>query len=160
MNALDHPDRGPRGGGTDALTITTHRRTALAGLAMLAGVIHLWVTSSHFAEWWGYGLFFALVALTQVAYGGLWLILDLDAGRIRALGAFGIVLHVLLLGLYAVTRTLGIPLVGPGAGHVEPVGAVDVVSKLVELGLTGMLAGVIFDVGVRSGGAHRPGAGS
>ncbi len=111
-------------------------RLSAGALAIVAGLIHPWVTPSHFAEWWGYGLFFAVVATIQVTYGGLWLSIGLDANRLRLLTALGIVGHVALFVLYLVTRTSGIPFFGPSAGHVEAVEAVDVVSKAVEVVLT------------------------
>ena len=40
-----------------------------------------------------------------------------------------------IVGLYLVTRTVGIPLLGPAAGVVEAVGWGDLVSKFAELGL-------------------------
>jgi hypothetical protein len=43
------------------------------------------------------------------------------------------------LGLYLVTRTSGIPWFGPEAGTVEAVGAIDIVSKVLEGSLILML---------------------
>jgi hypothetical protein len=111
-------------------------RLSVGALSIVAGLIHLWVTPSHFAEWWGYGLFFAVIAALQLAYGSLWLSIGLDANRLRHLTALGIVGHQALFVLYLVTRTSGIPLFGPNAGHVEAVGVVDIVSKAVEVVLT------------------------
>jgi hypothetical protein len=40
----------------------------VASLSLIAGLIHLWVMPEHFQEWWGYGTFFLVAALAQVAY--------------------------------------------------------------------------------------------
>ena len=110
-------------------------RVRTGGLSIVAGLIHLWVTPAHVAEWWGYGLFFAAMALAQLAFGALWLSIELDDGRMRDLITAGLVGHQALLLLYIVTRTSGIPLLGPNVGLVEPVNAVDVISKAVEIAL-------------------------
>ena len=48
---------------------------------------------------------------------------------IYAIGALG---NASILGLYLLTRTVGVPL-GPGSGSVESVGVVDVVAKMTKL---------------------------
>jgi len=112
----------------------------LVGVCVVAsGSAHGLVTQQHFQEWWGYGVFFLATAICLIAYG-LALITDAidprympgDVNRIRrfmyAVGAIGI---VSILGLYLVTRTIGIPL-GPGSGSVESVGVIDLVAKATE----------------------------
>jgi hypothetical protein len=121
-------------------------RLSAGALSIVAGLFHLWVAPSHLAEWWGYGLFFAVVATIQLTYGGLWLSIGLDANRLRQLTALGIVGHLALFVLYLVTRTSGIPLFGPNAGHVEGIGTVDIVSKAVEVVLTLVL--VVASLGI------------
>ncbi|MCC6179858.1 MAG: hypothetical protein IT305_31480 [Chloroflexi bacterium] len=121
-------------------------RVRTGGLSIVAGLIHLWVTPPHATEWWGYGLFFAIVALAQLAYGSLWLGIGLDAGRLRELTAAGIVGHQALLVLYLVTRTSGIPFLGPHAGAVESVGLIDIVSRSVEVVL--MVQLVVANLGI------------
>jgi hypothetical protein len=39
------------------------------GLALGAALVHVWAMPGHFAEWWGYGAFFLLVAVAQGLYG-------------------------------------------------------------------------------------------
>jgi hypothetical protein len=107
---------------------------------ILSGSAHGLVTQQHFQEWWGYGVFFLATAICLVGFG-LALITDAidprympgDVNRIRrfmyAVGAIGI---VMILGLYLLTRTTGIPL-GPGSGSVESVGAIDVLAKSAEV---------------------------
>lgn len=103
---------------------------AAAALSLGAAILHAWVAPEHFREWWGYGTFFVAVALAQGLYGVALL------GRFRYwLLPAGIAMNLLFIAIYVVTRTAGIPLLGPHAGEVEPVGGVDVLSKLMELGL-------------------------
>lgn len=107
---------------------------AAAGLSVLAGLLHLLVMPEHFDEWIGYGLFFFVVALAQLLYA----VLLLRRPSSRTVLVTGIVGNALVIGLWAVTRTIGIPL-GPEAGEVETVGMVDTVSKVAELALIGCL---------------------
>ena len=51
----------------------------------------------------------------------------------------GIVVNLGIIVLWAWTRTIGIPLFGPHAGEVEPVGTIDIVSKLAEAGVVALL---------------------
>ena len=88
----------------------------------------------HFDEWLGYGLFFLVLALAQLVYS----VLLLRRPSSRTVLVAGIVGNALIIGLWAVTRTVGIPL-GPASGEVEAIGVVDTVSKLAELALIGYL---------------------
>lgn len=112
-------------------------------LSLVAGAIHGGVTPDHFAEWWGYGLFFIFAGTAQVLFG---LALLTDAINPKDTGPdwrrwmrwaywAGIVGNVLIIALYVVTRTVGIPLLGPEAGEVEPVAPIDIVSKATEVAL-------------------------
>jgi hypothetical protein len=108
--------------------------SAAAVLLLLAALIHVWVMPEHFEEWWGYGLFFLVAAAAQALFA----VVVLKAPTPAVLAA-GIVGNLAIIALWAFTRTVGIPL-GPHAGEVEAVGAIDVVSKLVELALVLALA--------------------
>jgi len=106
---------------------------------VISGSAHGLVTHQHFQEWWGYGIFFLIAAVCLIGFG-LALITDAidprytpgDVHRLRRLmyiaGAIG---NISILGLYVLTRTVGIPL-GPAAGSVEPVGAIDLIAKTTE----------------------------
>lgn len=108
---------------------------AAAALSLLAGAIHLLVAPAHFEEWWGYGAFFLAVAATQIGFAPLLL------ARARpAWFAAGIAGNLAIVGLYVITRTVGIPFFGPAAGEVEGVRVIDVVSKGTELALVVILA--------------------
>lgn len=121
----------------------------VAVLSIAAGLVHAVVTPDHFAEWWGYGLFFLFASFAQVAYGAVPLFARLVEGepldrlwpraRVVVYCWLGIAGNVAIILLYVVTRTVGIPLFGPEAGVVEEVRTLDVVSKLLELGvITGL----------------------
>lgn len=124
-----------------------------AVLSIVAGLLHGVVTPDHFAEWWGYGLFFLLASFAQVTYGAVPLFARLVEGepvtaqwtrrRLATFAWLGIAGNVAVILLYVVTRTVGIPFFGPEAGVVEEVRALDVASKLVETALIGLLALVL-----------------
>jgi hypothetical protein len=60
-------------------------------------------------------------------------------GPERALCLLGIVGNTAVILLYTVTRTVGVPFLGPAAGEVEPLGAGGVVTTLLEAALVGLL---------------------
>jgi hypothetical protein len=107
---------------------------------IVSGSVHGLVTQEHFQEWWGYGLFFLVAAICLIGFG-LALITDAVDPRYmpgnahhlrRLMYAAGAAGNMSTLVLYVLTRTAGIPL-GPGAGSVEPVGAIDMLAKTTEL---------------------------
>lgn len=106
-----------------------------AALSLVAGLIHLVVAPEHFEAWSGYGLFFVAATVAQLMYA----LLLIAWKPTRSLLLAGIIGNSLIIGLYLVTRTLGIPFFGPHAGEVESIGAVDTISKIVELGLIACL---------------------
>lgn len=132
---------------------------AAGALSVLAGLIHVLAAPEHLAEWWGYGLFFLLASVAQL-YFGIALLAVLAPGGLagddrvprggnegffllgfsrRAWFLLGVLGNLAVVALYAVTRTLGVPLLGPEAGEVEPVTALGVASKLMELALVAAL---------------------
>ena len=106
---------------------------------VLSGSAHGLVTHDHFQEWWGYRIFFLVAAICLIGFG-LALITDAidprytpgDVHRLRRLTyAIGAIGNISILGLYVLTRTVGIPF-GPASGSVESVGAIDLVAKTTE----------------------------
>jgi hypothetical protein len=92
--------------------------------------MHLWAAPEHLEEWWGYGAFFLVLAIAQGLYGfGL---LRRPSRPFLLLGVSG---NVAVVILWLVTRTTGIPLLGPHAGEVEEVGVLDLVCTLAEVGI-------------------------
>lgn len=115
-----------------------HGRWFMAAIVLsaIASGLHVLATPEHFEEWVGYGLVFLVMAGAQAVYAVLLLFL----GPRRWLLWAGIIGNGLIIGLYVVTRTVGIPLFGPEAGEVESVSLLDATSKLTELALMVCLA--------------------
>jgi uncharacterized protein (DUF305 family) len=111
--------------------------------SLVAALIHLWVLPEYFKEWWGYGTFFLVTALAQGLYG----MALLCWWPRRSLLLLGIAGNLLAIVLYLVTHTIGIPFFGPHAGEMKGVEAIDVGVMMSELGLVGILVGVML-VGV------------
>jgi MFS family permease len=103
---------------------------AAAALSLVAGLVHLWVAPEHFEEWWGYGAFFLVGAAAQLLYAPLVL-----RWPTRAVLIAGIAGNLAIVALYLLTRTVGIPLLGPEAGVVEGIGFADVCATTSELGI-------------------------
>lgn len=117
------------------------------GLSIFGGAIHGILSPSHLEEWWGYGLFFLFAAAAQILFG-IAVVTDAinakDWGKgweqaLRTFYLLGIVGNLAIVVLYLVTRTVGIPYLGPEAGEREPVAVIDVVSKVTELALVFLL---------------------
>ena len=104
---------------------------------MAAALIHLYATSEHLAEWGGYGAFFLAAAIFQAAYT---MALPRWAGRLPFLAA-GAAANLAIVGLWAVTRTVGVP-AGPHAGTVEEAGLLDVAATASEAALAAILVGL------------------
>mgnify|MGYP001619285908 CR=1 FL=1 len=119
----------------------------LAGLLALSSTaVHLIVTPAHFQEWLGYGVFFLVVAALQAIYGLGFLMPQARFARSPWYLLAGILGSLVVMAVYAVSRTLGVPLLGPHAGHVEALGTLDVLSKALELGLVAALTGLLLRV--------------
>src|SRR5207248_3846190 len=95
-------------------------------LSLFAGLIHGIVSPDHFAEWWGYGVFFIVAAFAQAGYGAIPLfrrmvedesvLVGWSRPKLRAFLWVGIAGNCATLLLWLVTRTVGIPFFGPEAG--------------------------------------------
>lgn len=118
-------------------------RWRAGSLSVAAGVAHGLVAPEHFREWWGYGLFFGLAAIAQVFYGGLLLLAPwrYDAtgglrpstsGTDRLVYATGAVGMAALILVYVISRSVGIPFLGPDAGEIEPITPAGIATKLLE----------------------------
>ncbi|MBI1730968.1 hypothetical protein HY229_00980 [Candidatus Acetothermia bacterium] len=125
-----------------------------SGCSICAGIIHGANAPEHLSEWWGYGTFFLLAAMAQMVFA---IVLLLQPWKYDAKGAdrpdperyakpvylTGIWLSAFLILLYVITRTIGIPLFGPGAGEIESVTVLGVASKVFEGALIIVLAMLI-----------------
>jgi hypothetical protein len=99
----------------------------LAGLSAGAAVIHLVAAPGHYVELGDLGAGFLVAAALQ----GAWIRWCL-AGPSRRTALAGIALNVAILGAWAWTRSVGLP-VGPFAGGPEPIGLPDGASVVFEL---------------------------
>jgi hypothetical protein len=98
-----------------------------------AGLIHLAVVQEHLAEWWLYGVFFAVVGAAQIGWAVAALAKD-RAPLLRTV-AYG---NLAVVALWAVTRTVGLPL-GPEPWEAEAAGRADVLCSLLEVAVAGAL---------------------
>lgn len=92
-----------------------------------AAAVHFVVMPEHFEEATLYGVFFVVAATLQVVFGLLVL-----ARPTRPLIVVGLVGNLVVIALWAVTRTVGIP-VGPDNGHPESVSGLDVIATGFEV---------------------------
>jgi manganese oxidase len=99
-----------------------------AALSLGAALIHVWVIPEHLREWWAYGALFLLVALAQGLFG-----VALLRWPQRSLFLAGIAGNLSIVSLYIVTRTAGVPFIGPHAWHPEEVGSLDLAATTLEL---------------------------
>lgn len=111
-------------------------------LSLAAAALHAGLVEEHLGEWWGYGFFFLLASLAQGVYGLVLLALplrpsswDAEAWRTWRLRLFavGVAGNVAVIVLYTITRSVGIPFFGPAAGEVEPVEALGLATKAIEM---------------------------
>lgn len=124
---------------TDATDQSRGVLYTVASLSLIAGLIHLWVMPEHFQEWWGYGTFFLVAALAQVAYVPLLL-----RWPNRTVLVLGIVGNSAIVLLYLLTRGVGIPLFGPEAGEIEEVGIIDVCATSSEAAIVVALGALLL----------------
>ena len=109
------------------LEVSLDARLLLMACSVGAAVVHADVIRSHFQESTSYGWFFVLSAAAQLVWG-LLVVRRPD----RALLVSGAIGNGLIVVLWAVTRTTGLP-IGPQPWQAENVGAFDVLATLLEL---------------------------
>jgi hypothetical protein len=110
-------------------TSAAEELTIVAALLMFASsVIHAAVTAGHFAEYWLFGVLFAVVSIAQALWTAHVYSRPLNA-RLLVAGAVG---NAALVAMWAITRTTGLPF-GPHPGEPEPVGPADVMAVVDEV---------------------------
>jgi len=105
-----------------------------ASVALETGLLHVLACADHFREWWGYGVFFLIVALCQVI-GGAALLLTSN----RTLFWIGLLGTACVLVIWALSRTVGAP-IGPDGVGPESIGLLDAACTILEVVLVGLLA--------------------
>ncbi len=120
-------------GGRRGRLLSNRGIVVAAALSAGAGLVHLEVTPTHWWQWWGYGLFFLLTGLGQLAYAAV-----LVRWPVAPVLWFGAVGNLAIVALYGYTRTNGIP-TGPAVGHIEAAGSGDFITTAGEFVLAGML---------------------
>ncbi|HET7487509.1 MAG TPA: hypothetical protein VFJ85_06225 [Acidimicrobiales bacterium] len=101
---------------------------ATAGMIAAAGWVHLRFGPEHMMESTSFGLAFYAMGVAQIAAAAA-----LVATRGSTLSArVAVVLNLGIAGLWAVSRTVGLP-IGPEAWHAEAAGAADVVCTVAEV---------------------------
>lgn len=129
----------PVPGGPSGNATTLPRLAALCSAG--AAAIHLGVTPEHFQQWWLYGVFFLTLAAFQLGWAAVtWQ--SCSRGLLRT----GFAVNLATLGLWATTRTSGLPF-GPDAGARETVGTSDALSGVLEGALIVLVALVLTGVG-------------
>jgi hypothetical protein len=129
----------PLGTGVGGSTERAPAIQAAAALSFTAALIHASVAPAHFTEYWGFGLFFVVVAALQLIWAGM-------AGfgyaerRFLVLGAIG---NLAVALVWLASRTVGIP-IGPGAGQAEGLGLHDAVASLDELAIAALVDSVLL----------------
>ena len=121
--------------------VRTGRRTVAAAcvLSLVAAGVHMLVTPEHFAAWWGYGMFFVVVANVEIALACL-LVLHPSRWILRA----GLWSTMATLLMYFVSRTSGIPL-GPDSGMVEEVETLGLIATVAEAGMLVAFGAMLAD---------------
>jgi hypothetical protein len=116
---------------TDAIRI-------VAGLSIVAGLIHAVAMIEHFSHYWLYGVFFLVLTYGQVLWGMALLRRPVGVRALRA----GAIANVAIVAVWVISRTVGVP-VGPDAGRPEAVGAMDVAATLDQLVLAAYVAAIV-----------------
>jgi hypothetical protein len=139
---------------TGPATVRPYLLGCLAALSVGAAAVHFAVTFEHFAEYTLYGIFFLVISWAQMIWPAvlLW-----RPSRIWL--SLGIAGNALVIAVYAASRTVGLPF-GPDLHHAEPVGALDVVSCVLEFALIAVCVALLWRPSVLDRPAARRGAGA
>jgi hypothetical protein len=104
-------------------------------ISLTAAFIHLLVIPEHFGEWWGYGVFFVVAAAVQTLFALV--LLRRPSSPVLLAGIVG---NLAIVAVWIVSRTVGVPFFGPGAGEIEEIGAHDIIATAAEIALIVLLA--------------------
>jgi hypothetical protein len=110
---------------------------AAAALSLGAAWVHLAYTSSHWRDWWGYGMFFLAVGV----YHGLFVAVLVRRAATPVLLA-GIAGNLGVVLMYVLSRTRGVP-AGPHTGVVERADTIDLATTAGEIVLVALLLALL-----------------
>ena len=119
-------------------TLRPYLLGSLASLSVGAAAIHFAVVFEHFAESTLYGVFFLVISWAQI----IWPVILLWRPS-RLWLWLGIAGNAAVIAVYAASRTAGLPF-GPDLHSPESVGALDVVSCVLEFGLIAVCAALLW----------------
>jgi hypothetical protein len=131
----------PSQGGDAAIAPYTEAQTVLAlvaALAFIGALIHVGAAVDHWREYHLYTLVFSCLAALQTC----WALLILRGASPRVL-ALGCVMQLGILVLWAVSRTVGVPL-APSAWAPEQIGIADLLETIGELTTVLAVLSVLF----------------
>jgi MFS family permease len=103
------------------------------GLAWAGSLIHVQAAIDHVDEYWLYALFFIALASVQFVWG-----IALYRFPRRRLLVVGAVISLAVVGLWLLSRTVGLP-IGPDRASPEPPGLLDVIATADEIGIAGLM---------------------
>jgi hypothetical protein len=133
---------------TGPATVRPYLLSGLAALAVGAAAIHFAVVFEHFANYTLYGGFFLVISWAQMIWPAV--LLWRPSRLWLWLGAAG---NAIVIAVYVASRSVGLPF-GPDLHHPESVGALDVMSCVLEFGLIAGCAALLW----RPSLADRPAA--
>lgn len=114
-----------------------------AACSLAAGAVHSAMLGSHWDEYWGYGLFFALAASFQLAWA---MAAAIRPDRLAL--PLGIAGNIGITAMWAITRTSGIPF-GPASGETEGIGLADLLTVILQMGIIVLVSGWLLGAGRR-----------
>jgi hypothetical protein len=120
------------------ITIRPYLLGGLAALSVGAAAIHFAVVFEHFVAYTLYGVFFLVISWAQVIWPAV--LLRRPSRLWLWLGAAG---NAIVITVYAASRTVGLPF-GPDLHKAESVGALDVMSCVLEFGLIAGCAALLW----------------
>ncbi len=124
--------------GVGTVKVSTLLLVGVAALSAGAAVIHVALIGEHAAESWVFGAFFLVVGAAQVVWVAALAVWPGPATLVA-----GLVGNAAVVGVWLVSRTVGLPL-GPDAGTPEPVGGLDGLATLFEVLIGGGCLVLLF----------------
>ncbi|MGH2394693.1 MAG: hypothetical protein ACRDGH_14590, partial [Candidatus Limnocylindria bacterium] len=116
-----------------AIHLVRYRAIAAAACSLGAAVIHFAVAPHHLTEYFPFGVAFIAIAVCQALSGMAFLL-----SGIRGLRGVAIILNAGVIGVWAWSRAIGLPL-GPEAWMPEAIGTADAAASFLELLLIALL---------------------